>query len=443
MHAMGSEAPSEARVVRLAPGCNPARLPLSPAEGYLLSRIDGATPWRLLREIGGLTPEDVDRCLERWIDQGILLVADGAPGPNGAKRSAPPASPRPAEPPAAAAPAPAALASRPEEAIDASLEIPVEAQRRILAFEAKLDRPYHEILGVAKDADARTVKRAYFELSKEYHPDRYFRKRVGRHGERLERIFRKVLEAYELLADPTTRAEVQRSLDAAAAAPPAAPPSPPTPLSVVARPSPPAAPASSAPPAPPTAPRPRAPRISTAHLRALAQRKAKAKTFFEAGMAAFQASRWLEAASSVRLALAFDPWNAAYKESFAGVQRRANDERAKQFVKEAESALELRQPKEALRLYEEALHCVPHEPEINYKAARLALVLGEDPKRAKEYAARACELRPEVPAHHRLLGQIYKSGGLVANARRELEAALRLDPRDAEARQELKTLGRG
>ena len=435
MHAMGSEAPSEARVPRLAPGCDPARLPLSPAEGYLLSRIDGSTPWRLLREIGGLTPDAVDRCLERWIAEGVLLVADGAPGPNGAAKAAGKASP--AGPASSRAAAPAAGA-RLEDAIDKSLELSPEAQRRILAFEAQLERPYHEILGVPADADAKTVKRAYFELSKEYHPDRYFRKQIGGYGERLDRIFRKVLEAYELLADPMTRAEMQRSLEAAAGAP--APPVS-TPISVDPQ-TPPAAAAAPAVPAA-AAPRRRPPRFSTAHLRALAQRKAKAKTLFEAGMTAFQASRWLEAASSVRLALAFDPWNAAYKESFVGVQRRANEERAKQFVKEAEGALELRQAKEALRLYEEALHCLPHEPDINYKAARLALVLGEDPKRAKEYAARACELRPEVPGYHRLLGQIYKSGGLVANARRELEAALRLDPNDAEARQELKTLGRG
>jgi len=436
MYAMGSEAPSEARVPRLAPGCDPARLPLSPAEGYLLSRIDGATPWRLLREIGGLTPEAVDRCLERWLAEGILQVADGAAGPRPGPKAAPAAAPKAPASPAAGAPgartaAPPAGASL-EAAIDQSLEIAPAAQRRILAFEAKLDRPYHEILGVPADADAKTVKRAYFELSKEYHPDRYFRRRIGGYGERLERIFRKVLEAYELLVDPMTRVEVQRSLDAVAAAPP---PPPATPARVESE----ATPAASA----PTAPRPRRPHLSPAHLRALAQRKVKAKTLFEAGMAAFQASRWLEAASSVRLALAFDPWNAAYKESFVGVQRRANEERAKQFVKEAEGALDLRQPKEALRLYEEALHCLPHEPDINYKAARLALLLGEDPKRAKEYAARACELRPEVASYHRLLGQIYKSGGLVANARRELEAALRLEPGDAEARQELKTLGRG
>ena len=42
--------------------------------------------------------------------------------------------------------------------------------------------------------------------------------------------------------------------------------------------------------------------------------------------------------------------------------------------------------------------------------------------------------------YRRTLGQIYGAAGLIANARRELEAALRIDPTDATARAELKTL---
>ena len=44
-----------------------------------------------------------------------------------------------------------------------------------------------------------------------FHPDRYFRKEIGAYGARLDAIFKKVLEAYELLSDPATRAEVQKA----------------------------------------------------------------------------------------------------------------------------------------------------------------------------------------------------------------------------------------
>ena len=39
-------------------------------------------------------------------------------------------------------------------------------------------------------------------FSKEFHPDRYFRKQIGPYTRRLERIFKKVLEAHEILSDP-------------------------------------------------------------------------------------------------------------------------------------------------------------------------------------------------------------------------------------------------
>ena len=51
----------------------------TPEEGFLLSRIDGATPWSLLREISGLPAERVDDCLERWLGEGILELEGVAP----------------------------------------------------------------------------------------------------------------------------------------------------------------------------------------------------------------------------------------------------------------------------------------------------------------------------------------------------------------------------
>jgi curved DNA-binding protein CbpA len=269
------------------------------------------------------------------------------------------------------------------------------------------------------NADMKTVKRAYFELSKEYHPDRYFRRNIGPFAPRLARIFKRVVEAYELLSDPATRAEVQR--DVVEAPPPAA---------------------GAATGKAPAEPRKKLPplHLHAPQLRALAERKAKAKGFFESGMAAFKQARWREAAASVRLAIAFDPWNEAVKEAFGEVQHKANEERAEQLLKEANANLDLRRVAEALPLFEEALHYRPQDPEVNHTTARLAWLAADDLKKAKEYATRACELRPEVLVYRRTLGQIYKAAGLIANARRELETALRIDPKDVEAKQELRSL---
>ena len=73
---MGSsrEPEDHSAVPELAADCDVASLPLSPAEGFLLSRIDGSTPWSILRECGALPAEDVDRCLRAWLAEGVVSV---------------------------------------------------------------------------------------------------------------------------------------------------------------------------------------------------------------------------------------------------------------------------------------------------------------------------------------------------------------------------------
>jgi hypothetical protein len=60
------------RVLCLHKDCDPTSLRLTATEGYLLSRIDGHTPWRLLREIGGMSSNEVDICIEGWIADGVV-----------------------------------------------------------------------------------------------------------------------------------------------------------------------------------------------------------------------------------------------------------------------------------------------------------------------------------------------------------------------------------
>ncbi len=188
-----SDEPREG-TLRLAAGYDSTSLSLSPEEGFVLSRIDGSTPWSLLREISGLPPERVDRCLERWLGEGLLEM-DGA---------------RPAA--ASVACAAPEVSSPSEGDLDPGLELDLDVQRRVLEFESRLDESYYEILGVGPSAEPREIKRAYFRLSREFHPDRYFRREIGPFARRFERIFRKLLEAHEMLSDPMARAEMEKSL---------------------------------------------------------------------------------------------------------------------------------------------------------------------------------------------------------------------------------------
>ena len=61
------------------------------------------------------------------------------------------------------------------------------------------ERDYYEVLGVSKDADAKTIKRAFLKLARELHPD------VNQAPD-AEQRFKEVNEAYSVLSDERKRA---------------------------------------------------------------------------------------------------------------------------------------------------------------------------------------------------------------------------------------------
>jgi curved DNA-binding protein CbpA len=395
----------EARVPSLVPGWEGRCSGLSPEEGFLITRIDGATPWAVLRSIGGLAPEQADRCLAAWVAAGLVELGRERPRASaGARAQKTPGG-----------------AARARAATDLTLDLPVELQQRILEFEAKLSRPYHEILGVARDADERAIKRAYFKLSKLFHPDRYFGKRVGPFAERLDRIFKRVALAYELLLDPATRAEIERQ-----------------PVEEVAP---------AAPPAAGAAPRKESRSEWLARVRRqfkmperiLVERRFKARQFADAARVAQHRRSFLEAASCIRLAISFDPWTDDYKNAFAEIQAEVNRMRADKLLAEAGGELGARGASEALRLLEEALAYRPSDPDILRRAAEVSLEV-EDFERAVEYAEGLCGLEPDVAGHQLLLAQALRREGRRERAREVLERARQIDPGDARIQQELQRL---
>ena len=72
----------------------------------------------------------------------------------------------------------------------------------------------HRLLGIARGADRREIKRAYFKLSKEFHPERFYGKKLGGYADRLSQIFQAVKSAFDLLSDDNRRAAYEDSLEA-------------------------------------------------------------------------------------------------------------------------------------------------------------------------------------------------------------------------------------
>jgi molecular chaperone DnaJ len=65
-------------------------------------------------------------------------------------------------------------------------------------------RDYYEVLGIARDADDATIKKAFRRLARELHPD------VNTNDPEAETKFKEAAEAYEVLSDPERRATYDR-----------------------------------------------------------------------------------------------------------------------------------------------------------------------------------------------------------------------------------------
>jgi len=418
-----------AQVLTLSPGGDATQLELTAAEGYLLSRIDGVTPWRLLREMGGVPAEEVDVCLARWVEAGLLEVLGAASPPTPDEAVADSSATD-----AASAASVVGPASPIDEAVlDEDLELDLSVQRRILEFEACLGLPYCEILGVASNAQPKIVKRAYFKLSREFHPDRYFRREIGEYTARLERIFKKVLEAYEILSDPELcRVENQPEPEAvepaqkprmdAGAAPTAESKAqeqkspPPRPLTKLER------------------LRQRMPfKINHA---VLADRRAKASEIFRAACVSQRTGRLKEAEASLRIAISFDPLRTEFKEALGSLRLEAAGERAAKLLAASSERMQDSDLRETLALLEDVLIYRPHDPELNERAARVCLQLKKFDD-ARDCAQRLIDRSPEIAAHHTLLGLIYRGQENLDAAMSEFETALKCDAGDLDAKRGL------
>jgi tetratricopeptide (TPR) repeat protein len=185
--------------LRVSPGFDPLKAGVGPEEYFLLSRIDGKQTLRDVMLATGLPVERAVAIVERLRSIGALLL----PGETSA-------------PPPAAIPPPSKARGTAE--LDVSLPDPTpdelsalseanilkDAERRRILAMARLvgRRDPWALLGVPQGSNHQALKRSYFKLSKEIHPDRYYGRQLGSFGERLSMVFEAVARAYERLTSP-------------------------------------------------------------------------------------------------------------------------------------------------------------------------------------------------------------------------------------------------
>jgi tetratricopeptide (TPR) repeat protein len=224
------------RVLRLSadPLLRFQKLTLSPADGYVLSRIDGATSAHEIVQMIPLPAEVAERSLLALLSTGVIEYVEGSRRPrpdvlarlSAAAPSVPAAPPRatpipaaPAQAPAAPAPVPSAVPSPPDAPPPAAAspqpaaEPADEERREILeAFLGRKTRNHYEVLGLSRTATEADVKDAYFRLARRFHPDAHHGESLADLGDELEAVFIRLGEAYEVLKDARRRADYEERI---------------------------------------------------------------------------------------------------------------------------------------------------------------------------------------------------------------------------------------
>ena len=98
------------------------------------------------------------------------------------------------------------VAPKPPKAIDEICELDDATVARITAFDRTLaTHDHYALLGVDRGAERKAIKNAYFALASKFHPDRFFKKKLGHVRPILERVFSRITEAHDVLTDRARR----------------------------------------------------------------------------------------------------------------------------------------------------------------------------------------------------------------------------------------------
>ena len=170
-------------------------LPLTPQEAYLLSRVDGTLDLDGLLRLGGASRGAAAKILYALLSCGVVEWRTDAtilPPAAGLERLN------------------VEVTSQPPERVMGLADMVRNTYRRIDWL------THYELLGVAKDASADEIQRAYLERSRSFHPDLRHRPDLAEVGRELATVFERLKAASETLSDPASRARYDSSLAAPA-----------------------------------------------------------------------------------------------------------------------------------------------------------------------------------------------------------------------------------
>jgi phage terminase Nu1 subunit (DNA packaging protein) len=90
--------------------------------------------------------------------------------------------------------------------LEEEVTIDLEKRKQILYYHYHLKRvSYYKVFQLPVEATKRDVRRAYLKLSKEFHPDLFFRKEMGGFRRKVEEIFQWLSKGHDVLIDELSR----------------------------------------------------------------------------------------------------------------------------------------------------------------------------------------------------------------------------------------------
>ena len=397
-------------VPRLRDDVDLTKLGLTVDEGFLASRVDGRSTIAEIALIVGRPEADVRQTIARLARVGVVLFTDDRPEP-----------------------APTATV-RDDGGIDYGAFIfPValmqedvglseEERKRIIFFHTHLEKwTHYELLRAGRQDDAKAIKRAYFARSKEWHPDRFRRAKLGSFKRMIDQIFKQVQVAYGELSNPAKReaydeanvfmvgeddlAEMlkkqkRKERDAI---------------------------------------REEERKLRRKKKNPILKRIGQAKDLYERAQQLQADGDLLGALRAAQTAAAFDE-RPEYDELVERLKVEAGEYRVGPYIKRGLARENMTNWSEAIEAFEEAVRIAPENGQARVRLAFNLLMGRRDPQEANPHAQKAVQLLPDDPEAHFVLGLCYEKGGMAKAAARELHRAVELKPNYKEAKKRLREL---
>jgi curved DNA-binding protein CbpA len=467
------------RVPRPSSGIDLKSLPLTPAQGFVFSRVDGTASEKEIATQTGLPAESVTRAIDRLIELGAVFVGDDV---KAARQREASAVSHAAFGGVMRAGAPAHYD---EKELEQPADIPVDRKKQILnAFAVLNTLNYYELLGLHELVDKKQIKSAYYQVAPEFHPDKFFRKELGVFKAKIEAIFARLTEAHDTLTSKQRRAEydeylsdrarsnllestegqiaqaraeaereANRAVGAATLRPGAPTSSIPPPLdprlqairrqTFAAKLRGGLSPGNRASTPPPARMDPRdAAEALRARYEAALQvaKKHQIAKYVDVARHALDAKDWAAAANAYRIAASLAPDDPEIQAASAEVAQTASRMLADTFMKQGEYEANQERWEEAAISFGKVCKGRPEDAKAHERAAHAMYKAAQTPRTAVELARKAVELAPKQPVYRITLAHCYRAAGFQSSADAELVRAVEVSAEDKDVSEKIAKL---